>query len=499
MADGFLILCTIAITILTLYYYYTSTYDFWKKRGIPGPQPLIIFGNFGSLISKRISFSSYIKTIYEKYKHEPVCGIFQGSTPILIVNDLNLSKDVLIRDFSLFAHRGIPTFPKIDPLTEHLFALEPERWRPLRAKLSPVFTTGKLKEMFPLIIECAKHLEEYLDKMIKNGELVECREMAAKYTTDVIGSCAFGIEMNAFKDKNSEFRRIGKQVFTPSLQQVSQELCRQFLPRLYNIIGHLLQPKEVAKFFTNAIVGTMKYRKENNIVRPDFVNVLMELKENPEKLENLEFTDQLLTSQAFIFFLAGFETSSSTMSFVLYELAQNQHIQDKLRAEIREKSTQNGELTYNQVKEMKYLDAVFRETLRKYSILPILMRQVSEDYTFRETKITIPKDTLIWIPIYAIQNDPDIYPDPVTFNPERFTDEAIEKRHPMSFLSFGDGPRNCIGARFAHYQSKIGLISILRNHKVDVCEKTTIPFDSDPRNFLLTLKDGVTLKVTEVQ
>ena len=177
----------------------------------------------------------------------------------------------------------------MEPLSAHLFNLEAERWRPLRTRLSPVFTSGKLKEMFPLILECSKHLGQYLDKLVAKDEPIECRELTAKYTTDVIGSCAFGIEMNALSDEESEFRRLGREVFPKdiSFKQILKLRLTQIIPKLYNLLGSLLPPSEITTFFTKTIVETMKYRDENNIMRPDFVNMLMELKKHPNKLENI--------------------------------------------------------------------------------------------------------------------------------------------------------------------------------------------------------------------
>ena len=499
MLDYFQILCGAALLILTVYYYYISTFHFWKKRGIAAPEPSIIFGSMKNTILMKLSMSEFLKEVYDEYKHEPVFGLYLRSTPLLVVNDLDLIKDILIRDFSLFADRGLNTFPKTEPLQQHLFQLETDRWRPLRARLSPVFTSGKLKEMFPLMVECAEHLEKCLDKIVESNEPVECRDLAAKFTTDVIGSCAFGIDMNALSDEDSEFRRMGRKIFQPSTQQLIRDTCRQFFPSVYGIIGHLIQPKDVNEFFTKLIVDTMDYRVKHNVLRPDFVNLLMEIKKNPHNLENIELTDSLFTAQAFLFFAAGFETSSSTIGHALYEMAQNPHMQDKLRQEIEETYTQNGGvLMYERLRDMKYLNKVFRETLRKYSILPMLIRQVAVDYTFKGTKISIPKHMKVWIPAYAIHHNPDIYPNPDIFDPERFEDDAVSARHPMSYLPFGDGPRNCVGARFGMIQSKIGIITILRHHRVEVCEKTTIPFQHDKRAFLLTLKGGIFLKITKV-
>lgn len=245
--------------------------------------------------------------------------------------------------------------------------------------------------MFPLIVECSKNMEPYLDKIAERGKYIECRDLAAKFTTDVIGSCAFGIDMNSISDKDSEFRIIGRKLFTPTFKTIVRDVCRQFLPGLYDVIGHKLQVEEVNEFLTNLIKDTINYRKENKIVRPDFVNTLIELKDHPEKLESIsmsfrknqfrkkiinfifsifdeflfiffftELTDSMIASQAFVFFVAGFETSSSTISHALYELAQNHEIQDKLREEIREVYEKYGELTYDVIKNMKYLDKILK-------------------------------------------------------------------------------------------------------------------------------------------
>nr|XP_003704416.1 PREDICTED: probable cytochrome P450 6a14 isoform X1 [Megachile rotundata] len=499
MIEYFQILCGIAIVFLSLYYYNISTYDFWKIRKVPGPTPQAFFGNFKEIFYKQASMSEHIKKLYDDYKNEPMFGIFEGRTPTLMVNDTNEIKNVLVRDFNVFADRGIPYYKRVEPLSEHLFFLESERWKPVRAKLSPVFTSGKMKEMFPLIVDCAVKLEQYLDKLVNKGKPIECRELAAKFTTDVIGSCVFGIETKALSDENSEFREMGRRFFEPCIRTTVRTAIRQFLPGLYNIIGDYLQAVGVSDFFIKVVIDTMKYRKAHNIYRPDFINALIDLRDHPEKVPTAELTDTFLTSQAFVFFVAGFETSSTTIAHTLYELAQNHDVQNKLREEIvRSNAIHGKELTYDIVKAMKYLDKVFKETLRKYPILPMIPREALADYTFESTKVSIPKGTKVWIPASGIHADPNFYPNPDKFDPERFSEEAVASRNPMSYLPFGDGPRICIGARFAYYQAKVGIISIIRNYKVDVCEESIIPYKHEPQALLLSPEGGVTLKVTKL-
>nr|XP_034178677.1 cytochrome P450 6a2-like isoform X2 [Osmia lignaria]XP_034178678.1 cytochrome P450 6a2-like isoform X2 [Osmia lignaria]XP_034178679.1 cytochrome P450 6a2-like isoform X2 [Osmia lignaria]XP_034178680.1 cytochrome P450 6a2-like isoform X2 [Osmia lignaria]XP_034178681.1 cytochrome P450 6a2-like isoform X2 [Osmia lignaria] len=501
MASYFEILLSIAVILIAFYYYAVSNFDFWKKRGVVGPTPIPFFGNTKDLMFANISISHYVHTTYDQYKNEPMIGFYLMKKPSLILNDPELIKHVLIRDFSNFADRGARVHEKTEPLSPHLFNLEAERWRPLRMRLSPIFTSGKLKKMFYLIIECSQHLEKYLAKEVEKGVPLECRELAARFTTDVIGSCAFGIEMNALADERSEFRQMGKDFFdTSSFQNVFRIKMRQFFPKLYDLLAYIICETRLSSFFTKVVTDIIKYRQENDIVRPDFINMLMDLKAHPEKLNNIELTDSLLIAQVFGLFAGGFETSSTTISSTLYELAVNQEIQNKLREEIMEYcSKDKGELEFETVMEMEYLDKVFKESLRKYPSGSLLIRNAMSNYTFDGTKISIPKGTTIFIPVFALQRNSDIYPNPNSFDPERFNEDAVAARHPMHYLPFGDGPRNCMGVRFAIYQTKIGLITILRNYKVDVCEKTMIPYEINPASLFLAPKEGIYLKFTKLQ
>ncbi|XP_043265182.1 probable cytochrome P450 6a13 [Colletes gigas] len=489
------------VTVLFVFYYYlTSNFSFWKDRGVPGPKPIPGFGNIKDVMLMREALFDLLTRLYKEHRNEPLVGIFMRRRPAVIVNDLELVKDVLIKDFPTFATRLEARHEKIDVFSPNLFNLEPKRWRPLRTRISPVFTSSRIKDMFPLILECSVTLEKYLENATAKGEPVECREIAAKFTTDTIGSCAFGINMNAISDEESEFRKMGIEIFATTPWKLFKIFIRDTMPWLYDILGGVIKVSTSDKFFTDVIADTIKYRKENNIVRPDFVNLLMELKNEPEKLQDIELTDTLVAAQAFIFFAAGFETSSTTMAHCLYEMALNPDMQNKVREEIKTFTEKhNGSYPYESVNEMKYLDKVFKETLRKYPPGTFVFRRSTKEYTFNGTKVSIPKKTTVFIPVYAIHHDPKIYPNPEIFDPERFTEDAIAARHSMAYLPFGDGPRNCIGARFAVYQTKAGLITMLKNYKYEICEKTMKSYVHDPTAFVLGPKSGIYLKISKVE
>ncbi|KAK7580557.1 hypothetical protein V9T40_001186 [Parthenolecanium corni] len=152
-----------------------------------------------------------------------------------------------------------------------------------------------------------------------------------------------------------------------------------------------------------------------------------------------------IVANTFAIYLAGFETTSTTLSFCLYELALNQNIQEKVRAEIQQIKEQNGGLNYNSLQEMTYVDAVIAETLRKYPPAPSVTRQSTEDYLIPETNTRLPSGTKIIIPIWSIHHDGRHYPNPEVFDPERFTGENKFKQRNGVYLPFGDGPRICFG------------------------------------------------------
>ncbi|KOX68356.1 putative cytochrome P450 6a14 [Melipona quadrifasciata] len=365
--------------------------------------------------------------------------------------------------FSFWERLEVPGLKPTEPLSLHLFNLDIRRWRPLRRQFTPMFTSGKLKNMFKQVLECATHLEKHLDKLATRNEPVDFRDIAAKYTIDVIGSCGFGINVNSLSDEENKFYKIGTEYFGVCLENMIRLKLRLYATKLYDWLGYIFPENYYAPFFANLVTETMRYRKEHDIYRPDFIQMLMNMKEHPENLGDI---GQL----------------------------------EKLREEIKEHYTKHGgEMKYEHVKGMKYLDKVFKETLRKYPIGGVLTRRSACPYTFRDTKVTIPRRLLVFIPVYAIHRDPDIYPNPDVFNPENFSEEAIEARHPMTYLPFGDGPRNCIGAHLALVQSKVGLIATLRNYKVDVCDKTMIPYEFDANTLLLTAKGEIYLKLTKLE
>jgi cytochrome P450 family 6 len=196
-------------------------------------------------------------------------------------------------------------------LGAHLLQLKGTKWRTLRSKLTPTFTSGKMKMMFSLMTECAEQLQQYLDKPARNGDILEMKDIMARFTTDVIGSCAFGINCNSFTDSNSEFRKMGKRVFERTVGEHLQRRLRQFPPFLRKLLRVRMHPREVINFFMGAVKDVIDYREKNNVVRNDFMQLLIQLK-NKGKVED----DGDINSEHVQDEIAGNETEENIGEFI---------------------------------------------------------------------------------------------------------------------------------------------------------------------------------------
>lgn len=137
------------------------------------------------------------------------------------------------------------------------------------------------------------------------------------------------------------------------------------------------------------------------------------------------------------------------MTFFTYELALNPDIQERLRKEIQSVLAKHeNQLSYDALMEMKYLDMVFNETLRKYPVADLNSRKSNKDFKIPNSDLVIPANTHIMIPSYAIHRDVRFYDNPDKFDPERFSAENVQNHQPYTYLPFSEGPRICIGMRF---------------------------------------------------
>ncbi|XP_037954045.1 probable cytochrome P450 6a23 [Teleopsis dalmanni] len=482
---------------LIIYLSLRKIYSYWAERGILHDKPKFFSGNFHEF-GKTKSAYEILREYYEKYKGKAkFVGIYFLLRRSVFVIDFELMKTLLIKDFDYFTGRGTYYNEKDDPLSANLVFVEGEKWRKSRAELNPCFTLGKLKFMFPAAMDVANQLVQVIkeQQLSTSNQDIEIESLINRYIIDLVGSIGFGLNCNSLKNPNAEFKKMVERSFKLRYHFVMYSFMYVF-PNLSRKLGIKYYTADVQKFFLRIVNETVKYREETGDQRNDFMNLLIELR-NSHKTESLSIQD--ITTHAFTLLTAGVETNTAAMSFCLYELALNQDVQDKARTEINEVLTRyDGKLNYEGMNELKYLQQVFFENLRKHPVFPFDIRVCTKDYVVPDSKHIIEKNTSVIIPTAAIHYDPEIYPNPEQFDPERFSVDEVKKRHPMAFLGFGDGPRVCIGKKFAIMQIVVGLVMILQNYRILPTSKTPIPMKYKTNKLFAEAKDEIYLKLEEI-
>ncbi|XP_044737127.1 cytochrome P450 6k1-like, partial [Chrysoperla carnea] len=476
---------------LIKYYKENFNYDYWKIRNVKFLKPLPIFGNYLPAILMQMSTGKLLEKIHRHYENEPYVGFYIFNKPYLLIKDPKIIQSILVKDFTKFNNRSTASVIENDFIgTYSLFALKDTEWKVLRSKVLPFFSTKQMKLMFELITDVGEHLNEEIKQIYnKKTNIIETKDTAGKFASDIIAACVYGIP------PPNEFLQISKSIFEASVIRNFELNSFFFMPIFaaifkFTFIGHKATNYLRMLFWNIINTREMEVQHNSKMKQDNFLNFLIELRKNKE----ISLTHDKLVAQAIIFFTAGIEGPATAISQGLYHIALNSNIQRRLRKEIKQAlADNNNELTFEIIKEMPYLDACVRESFRMAIALPFLDRQASEDYKVPGTDLIIEKGMGIFISLYGMHYDPKYFPNPNKFDPERFLTNK-SKLDQFAYLPFGAGPRNCIGARFADIQVKIGLINILKDFQVEAAKKIDEPFKAHPRGFFYTLANGYDLR-----
>ncbi|XP_026318088.1 cytochrome P450 9e2-like [Hyposmocoma kahamanoa] len=506
--------------------YFRHVYGFFKSRGIKTPRIVPPFGTLTSVFLQQGHIFENVTKAYNQFPDQRFYGVFQCLTPIVYVRDIELLKKILIKDFEHFLDHNNVIKAEHDPLfARNLVTLRGKEWKDMRSTLSPVFTSSKMKMMLPEMVEVGEQMILSFKKKIKEAEQgyldVDMSDLTSRYTNDVIASCAFGLKIDSFTDKDNQFYVMGKNTINVNIRQILMAFVFNFFPKLAEIFHLTIFPPATEIFFRTLVTETMQNRDLKQIVRPDMIHLLMEAKKGKlthdekssqdkdtgfatveessigQKRINRAWSDDDLCAQAILFFIAGFETVSSTLSIMLYELAINPDIQERLYQEIKENEAKNnGKFDYNSIQNMVYMDMVVSETLRLWPPSVFLDRYCNKDYNIGKPNeqasddYVIRKGEAIQIPVAGFHRDPKYYPNPNKFDPERFSEENKHKIQPFTYMPFGLGPRNCIGSRFALCEVKVMVYQLLNAIEISPSDKTIIPPKLNPSSINIRLKGG---------
>ncbi|KAK5641876.1 hypothetical protein RI129_010423 [Pyrocoelia pectoralis] len=489
-----------------LLYYLVKITFYWQNRGVSHCGALELWKTFFKFLLQLKPECQVLVDLQNRYRDDRYVGINMFLMNIILIKDPALIKEITIKEFDSFVNHHPFLSEETEPLFgKALLLLQGDRWKGMRATLSPSFTSSKMRGMFKLFDECTEQLIEYLQEKGSSRTDVDLKDLLTRFANDIIASAAFGLSCNSFKDPENQFYLMGKEAtdlsgFWKNLAFVIITL----FPRIAKFLGLTFTSPRVNAFFRNLVKSTIEMREKNGIIRPDMIHLLMEARKGQLKHEietdtkawKVELTDDDLTAQALIFFFAGFESVSNLMCFTAHELAVNREVQTRLQEEIDNTLRQcNGTITYESLLKMKYLDMVLSETLRMWPSIALSDRICTKPYTIEpirsgEKPILLQKGDIVGIPIFSMHRDPQFYPDPDRYDPERFNDENKSKIEPGTYIPFGIGPRSCIGNRFGLLEAKLLLFKLLQHFNIVVISQTQVPIKLKPSTFSLTVEKG---------
>ncbi|XP_058536719.1 cytochrome P450 3A6 [Ochotona princeps] len=450
--------------------YGTLTHGVFKKLGIPGPTPLPFLGN---IMSYRKGMWNFDIKCYKKYGN--MWGLFEGRKPVLAITDPEMIKTVLVKEcYSVFTNRR--PFGPVGFMKKAVSISEDEEWKRLRTLLSPTFTSGKLKEMIPIIAQYGDVLMKNLRQEAEKSKPVDLKKIFGAYSMDVITGTSFGVNIDSLRNPQDPFvknvsRLLKFNIFDPFLLSVT---LFPFLTPVFEALHVSLFPKEVTDFLKMSVERIKEDRlKDKQKHRADFLQLMINSQNSEEINSYKALSDIELVAQSVIILFAGYETTSSTLSFIMYLLAIHPDVQQKLQEEIDAALPSKALVTYDALSQMEYLDMVVNETLRLYPIAGRIERVCKKDVEING--VFIPKGTVVMMPSYALHRDPKYWTEPDDFCPERFSKKNKDNINPYVYLPFGAGPRNCIGMRFALMNIKLALVRLMQNFSFKPCMETQIP------------------------
>ncbi|XP_049771227.1 cytochrome P450 6a2-like [Schistocerca cancellata] len=490
------------VVIALLYAYLSSVKNHWKRLGVPYVRGELLFGNVRRMLFAQEAMPAFFHRIYQQLGDVPYGGFHMMLTPCLMMKDVRLINRILVADFAHFTNRFSQESMEVDPLGQHLFSMGAALWREMRPRMSAAFSVSSCRRDFCLVRLCCDRLQLFVQEALqgRTSRDFDLKDLLASFTTDVIGMSAFGIECGAIDDPQSQFRRITGMILPHSKKEIIGAMLAFMLPRLGAVLRVKYFSSTVAEFFDRIVLETMDYRKKNNIRREDLVHFMMELKDqgftSEESSEKIEVTDNLVVAQLLLAFTLGFEMTSSAMSFCLHELSTNPVLQTRAHKEVDAVLCRHGgEITYDAIQEMTYMDLLVAETLRLYPLQSYLMRQCTQTYRVPDSELVVQPGTMVYVPVLSLHRDPHHYPDPLRFDPQRFADNQGSATG-APYWPFGDGPRACLGQKYAQVVVKAGLAALLSRFEFRPCPRSSgRPAEYEPHRILGSPAGGLWVRI----
>ncbi|KAJ0176200.1 hypothetical protein K1T71_008374 [Dendrolimus kikuchii] len=344
-----------------------------------------------------------------------------------------------------------------------------EDWRGMRQINSPAFTKAKLEKMTPLIHLAIDRVIRRIDSKLIYSNVLELRGLFSKYSFELVNNTLFGVEL-----EDEQLKIIFDEILNlptkPSIWHTLAITCPQIISVATPVI--LQYYLRFTNIFDKFVLSCIYGEQNNGNTVLDFMKELKNETDNDSRKTKID--DNVICQQLLTYSLATYETVAYNTSLILYTFSLHQDIQEKCYEEVTEIDKKyKGIVSWDSISEMKYFDMVFDEILRMNAGNHVIERKCTVlKYRFPGTNLVIDKNVFVFFSTHGLNYDPKYFSNPEAFNPDRFSPENKANITPCVYLPFGEGPRNCIGKRYAKFTIMTTIFCLLRKYRMLPCEKT---------------------------
>lgn len=494
--------------IVTVYIYTRYKQTTFTRNGIYQKPPTFLFGDLGAFAKHG---AGYLNSDLVK-EHGKIFGSYFGNIPTLNIADTDIIKEIMVKQFSNFTDRWqIGSSNKESVWDSAITSAKGEHWRFLRSTLSPSFTSGKMRYMTTFINKCLDNLTEILEeKRQEQGEGFDIGPILRGYTMDAICSTGFGMDVNSQRNPDNPFIKHAKMIVEQNFTGNPLVLFALFFPDLPSILlpsNQRMFAREPFDFFKAATESAIKERQKDNTQHRDLLQLMInsnlkgdkddinEKDSNDVVLNETErrgLTDTEVAMNSMLFMLAGYDTTATTLEWLVYDLVLHPEVQDKLFEEIESEIGQDRP-NYDTAFKLKYMDMVVNETLRMHPAASATNRTALEDVEIHGVKIQ--KDWMVTLPILALHYMPEYWEEPTKYNPERFSPENQKNISQFAYAPFGLGPRNCVGMRLALLEIKMTVITLLQKYELVKSADLAVPMPLSKKGTSLKAEKPLLVKL----